>query len=114
MIETLPRRRATAGWALAAGLLMLALPFAGLAQAPVPKAGSCPSGYHTSGAYCAPSSAHARPALPKVGSYPSAYHTSGDYCLGKGRLFVSTLSPNHHASVRSTLCIGPAAPELLS
>ena len=51
------------------------------AQTPLPKQGSCPSGYHTSGNYCTPSSAQARPALPKVGSCPSGYHTSGDYCL---------------------------------
>ncbi len=48
---------------------------------PLPKSGSCPSGYHTSGGYCTPSSANARPAVPKTGSCPSGYHTSGDYCL---------------------------------
>ena len=56
-----------------------------LAQAPVAqplaKQGSCPSGYHSSGNYCTPSSANARVALPHVGSCPSGYHTSGGYCL---------------------------------
>ena len=52
-----------------------------LAQAPLEKRGSCPTGYHTSGNYCTPSSAAALPALPKVGSCPSGYHSSGDYCL---------------------------------
>jgi hypothetical protein len=52
------------------------------AQQPLPKQGACPSGYHTSGNYCTPSSGTARPALPKIGSCPSGYHTSGDYCLG--------------------------------
>jgi hypothetical protein len=50
----------------------------------VPKVGTCPSGYHTSGGACVPSSRQtaAWPALPKVGTCPSGYHTSGAYCLG--------------------------------
>ncbi len=52
-----------------------------VAQSPLEKHGACPSGYHTSGNYCAPSSAAALPALPKIGGCPSGYHTSGDYCL---------------------------------
>ncbi|WP_200902029.1 hypothetical protein [Microvirga vignae] len=67
------------------GLLLLAsflmLPVGAIAQA-VPKVGTCPSGYYTSGGACAPSSSDPRPALPKVGTCPSGYHTSGDYCLG--------------------------------
>ena len=50
------------------------------AAAPVLKVGACPSGYSTSGNYCAPGSS-ARFALPKVGACPSGYSTSGDYCL---------------------------------
>ncbi len=51
---------------------------------PLAKIGACPSGYTTSGAYCAPG-AQARFAVPKVGSCPSGYSTSGAYCLaGKG------------------------------
>jgi hypothetical protein len=58
---------------------------AALAQA-VPKVGTCPSGYHTSGGACIPSSQQrpSRPALPKTGTCPSGYHTSGDYCLASG------------------------------
>jgi hypothetical protein len=59
----------------------MVLPSLAVAQA-VPKVGTCPSGYHTSGGACIPSSSDLRPALPKVGSCPSGYHTSGDYCLG--------------------------------
>ena len=46
----------------------------------VAKVGSCPSGYSTSGNYCLASN-NARHAVPKVGSCPSGYSTSGDYCL---------------------------------
>ena len=52
-----------------------------LAQDALVKRGSCPSGYHTSGGYCIPSSKSSRAAIAKVGSCPSGYHTSGDYCL---------------------------------
>jgi hypothetical protein len=44
------------------------------------KVGSCPSGYATSGNYCLAGS-EARHAVQKVGSCPSGYSTSGDYCL---------------------------------
>ena len=47
---------------------------------PLAKTGACPSGYSTSGAYCAPGSG-ARFAVPKVGACPSGYSTSGNYCL---------------------------------
>ncbi len=52
-----------------------------VAQMPMEKHGSCPSGYHQSGNYCTPSSGSSRPALLKTGSCPSGYHQSGDYCL---------------------------------
>jgi len=68
-------------------LSILAITFAATAVAkadpaavPVPKVGSCPSGYSTSGSYCNPGSS-ARFAMPKVGACPSGYSTSGDYCL---------------------------------
>ncbi len=50
----------------------------------VPKVGTCPSAYHTSGGACVPNSSNrpAPPALPKVGTCPSGYHASGDYCVG--------------------------------
>ena len=51
-----------------------------VAAQPIPKVGTCPSGYHASGGYCAPS-ATAGPALAKTG--PSGYHASGGYCLGE-------------------------------
>ena len=38
-----------------------------VAAQPIPKVGTCPSGYHASGGYCAPS-ATAGPALPKPAS----------------------------------------------
>jgi hypothetical protein len=49
---------------------------------PMPKIGACPSGYHHSGGYCAPSST-AGPAIAKTGQCPTGYHASGDYCLGQ-------------------------------
>jgi hypothetical protein len=71
-------------------LLVAALAAAPLAPAwalqpqPMPKQGSCPSGYSQSGNYCSPSSSSARFAVPKVGSCPSGYSQSGDYCLASG------------------------------
>jgi hypothetical protein len=64
---------------------------------PMPKIGACPSGYHHSGGYCAPSST-AGPAIAKTGDYclgqkggrhavhrvgacPINYGVSGAYCL---------------------------------
>ena len=67
-------------WLLIA-IAMTAASNATHAQQPLSKVGSCPSGYHTSGNYCTPSSPNAKPAIAKVGSCPSGYHTSGNYCL---------------------------------
>ncbi len=47
---------------------------------PLPKTGSCPSGYSQSGGYCNPGSS-ARFAVPKTGACPSGYSQSGAYCL---------------------------------
>ena len=70
-------------WIVSAAIALFNVP--SLAQAPVAqplaRQGSCPSGYHSSGNYCTPSSSSARAALPHVGSCPSGYHTSGGYCL---------------------------------
>jgi hypothetical protein len=49
---------------------------------PIPKIGACPSDYHHSGGYCAPSST-AGPAIAKTGQCPTGYHASGGYCLGQ-------------------------------
>jgi hypothetical protein len=72
-----------AGWLLCSLVALTSL--SAWAQAPVAqpltKQGSCPSGYHSSGNYCTPSSSSARFALPSVGSCPSGYHSSGNYCL---------------------------------
>ena len=62
-------------------MALVLLPLHGHAQQPLNKVGSCPSGYHTSGNYCTPSSASTKPAITKVGPCPSGYHTSGNYCL---------------------------------
>lgn len=50
---------------------------------PLPKIGSCPLGYYSSGAYCVPSTnSHTRGAIEKVGSScPLGFYTSGAYCL---------------------------------
>ncbi|PWL23641.1 MAG: hypothetical protein DCO99_00495 [Synechococcus sp. XM-24] len=63
--------------------LSLLLPAAVWAQQPVrpmPKLGSCPSGYYSSGGYCQPG-ASARGAIEKNGSCPSGFYSSGNYCL---------------------------------
>ena len=46
----------------------------------LPRQGSCPSNYYSSGNYCVPNSG-AHPAIPRVGSCPSHYYSSGDYCV---------------------------------
>jgi len=61
-------------------VLMSATSAFGLDPQPIPKSGSCPSGYSTSGSYCNPNS-NARFAVPKVGTCPSGYSTSGSACL---------------------------------
>ena len=50
---------------------------------PLPKVGSCPLGYYSSGSYCVPSrSGNARGALEKSGgSCPLGFYTSGSYCV---------------------------------
>ena len=47
---------------------------------PLPKDGSCPSRYYSSGGYCVPQS-DARHAIPKIGACPSGYYSSGKYCV---------------------------------
>ena len=75
-------------------LLLGLLPSAGLAQQPVqplPKVGSCPLGYYSSGGYCVPSSGgNTRGAIEKSGSCPLGFYSSGNYC-------VSSASSNREA-----------------
>ncbi len=57
------------------------VPSSDSARAAIPKSGSCPSGYHSSGAFCLASSDSAKTAIMRSGSCPSGFHSSGDYCL---------------------------------
>jgi hypothetical protein len=74
-------------WHLA--LLPFALALGALSAAaqqpvqPLPKVGSCPLGYYSSGSYCVPSrSGNTRGALEKsVGSCPLGFYSSGSYCV---------------------------------
>ena len=47
---------------------------------PLPRDGSCPSGYYASGQYCVPGSG-ARFAIERRGSCPGGYYASGHYCV---------------------------------
>jgi hypothetical protein len=68
---------------IAAGMLLSA--GAALAQQPVrplPKVGSCPLGYYSSGSYCVPSGGgNSRGAIEKSGSCPLGFYSSGNYCV---------------------------------
>ena len=62
---------------------MLLLLLASAALLPVPKVGSCPSGYAESGGFCVPMSQTQRPANAKGrGQCPANWTSSGAYCLG--------------------------------
>ena len=65
---------------------LIVLASAVLAQQPIqplPKVGSCPVGYYSSGAYCVPSkSGTTRGAIEKSGSScPIGFYSSGNYCV---------------------------------
>jgi len=69
---------------IAAGMLLSA--GAALSQQPVrplPKVGSCPFGYYSSGNYCVPNkSGNTSGAIEKSGnSCPFGFYASGNYCL---------------------------------
>lgn len=86
------------GWIMARSFrtldLLLAIPLmtqmlgGGMASAqqpvrPLPKVGSCPLGYYSSGSYCVPgNNSQTRGAIEKVGgSCPLGFFSSGAYCL---------------------------------
>ena len=49
---------------------------------PLPKVGSCPLGYYSSGSYCVPSGGgNTRGAIEKSGSCPLGFYSSGNYCV---------------------------------
>lgn len=73
---------------LARQLLLLALTvtattaFAQQPVQPLPKVGSCPLGYYSSGNYCVPSRSNStRGAIEKSGSCPLGFYSSGNYCV---------------------------------
>ena len=47
---------------------------------PLPREGSCPSGYYASDKYCVPTSS-ARFAIKRDGTCPSGYYASDNYCV---------------------------------
>ena len=47
---------------------------------PIPRDGTCPSGYYASDAYCVPTSS-AKFAIKRDGSCPSGYYASDKYCV---------------------------------
>lgn len=81
LVEDALRTAGTLSGALALAIALIVPAFASTPPAqPLPKQGSCPSGYSQSGNYCNPGS-NARYAVQKEGSCPSGYSQSGDYCL---------------------------------
>lgn len=65
---------------LVAGVWFSATVVAAPPAQPLPRSGSCPTGYHASGQYCLPGSS-ARFAIERNGSCPSGYFASGSYCV---------------------------------
>lgn len=51
----------------------------------MPRSGQCPTGYYSSGKYCVASRNNALPAVPKNGKCPSGYYSSGSYCVRQSR-----------------------------
>jgi len=49
---------------------------------PVPRLGSCPLGYYSSGSYCVPSRSTNREAIEKEGNYcPLGWYSASGYCV---------------------------------
>lgn len=73
---------------------------------PVPRYGSCPSGYHASSNYCVPNNFNSGAAVERDGSCPSGYHASGNYCVannassGKAIYRNGSCPSGYHASGR--------------
>lgn len=63
------------------GLVAVAFGIPANAQQPLPKVGSCPSGFYASGKYCVPFKDKSKPAMLRGGQCPSGYYTSGKYCV---------------------------------
>ncbi|MCP9808715.1 hypothetical protein KBY58_04630 [Cyanobium sp. HWJ4-Hawea] len=70
-------------FALVTGALLASSALAQQPVRPLPKAGSCPLGYYSSGSYCVPSKGgNARGAIEKSGnSCPLGWYSSSSYCV---------------------------------
>lgn len=67
-------------------VLLASLTTAWAQPLPVPKVGSCPSGYSERGGFCAPMRRDAPAAIPKgSGHCPSGWMQSGSYCIETGK-----------------------------
>lgn len=47
---------------------------------PIPRDGTCPSGYYASDKYCVAATDSAKAVIPRTGSCPSGWYASGSYC----------------------------------
>jgi hypothetical protein len=59
---------------------MLTGPVIAQTPQPLPKVGSCPTGYYPSGSYCMPNP-NAAFAILKQGTCPTGFRPSSNYCL---------------------------------
>lgn len=55
------------------------------AQGALPREGTCPAEFFSSGKYCVPIKDDAKPAMPRGGQCPSGYYSSGNYCVAMKR-----------------------------
>jgi hypothetical protein len=96
-------------------VLVLAFCSLALAQEPIPKKGSCPNGYYTSGNYCVPSGTRSNPAIAKTGPCPNGYYMSGNYCVATDknrRIAVPKNGPCPTGYYTSgSYCVSTAKPE---